>query len=105
MAQFDLHRNADRDQARLFPFLLDIQHPLHRQLESRVVIPLTLADNLDGQPLRRLNPTIEVGGKEYVLLTQQLSAVPMTALGPRVSGATVHREEVLAALDLLISGI
>jgi toxin CcdB len=105
MAQFDVHRNADRDQSRLFPFLVDVQHPLHRQLESRVVIPLTLSENLDGQPLRGLNPMIEVGGKEYVLLTQQLSAIPMTALGPKVPAVGGHRDAVFAALDLLISGV
>jgi toxin CcdB len=105
MAQFDVHRNADREQSRIFPFLIDVQHPLHRQLESRVVIPLTLAQHLDGQPISVLNPAIEVGGREYVMLTQQLSAVPMRALGTRVTGAGARRAAVVAALDLLITGI
>ena len=105
MAQFDIHRNADKDQARLFPFLLDIQHPLHRQLESRVVIPLTLPENLGKHLLPHLNPLVRANGKDYALLTQQLAAVPMEALGPRVANATAQREAVVAALDFLVSGI
>ena len=105
MAQFDIHRNADRDQAKLFPFLLDVQHTLHRQFGSRVVIPITLSENLGKQPLPRLNPVLTINGREYVVLTQQLAAVPLDVLGPRVSSGATHRAAFVDALDLLINGI
>src|SRR5689334_8127131 len=105
MAQFDIYRNADKEAARLFPFLLDIQHPLLDQLESRVVIPLTLPENLARHRLQDLNPLVSVNGKDYVLLTQQLAGVPIQVLGATVSSARVVRESVVAAIDLLVCGI
>ena len=105
MAQFDVHRNADKDQAKLFPFLLDVQHPLHRQFESRVVIPFTLPENLGRHQPPRLNPVVNINGKDYVLLTQQLAAVPLNALGPKTITAAPRRDAIIAALDLLINGI
>lgn len=102
---FDIHRNADKDQAKLFPFLLDVQHALHRQFGSRVVIPLTLSENLGNLPLLRLNPVVTINGKEYVVLAQQLAAVPVDALGPKISSAASHRASIVDALDLLINGI
>lgn len=105
MAQFDVHRNADKDQAKLFPFLLDVQHPLHRQFESRVVIPFTSPENLGRHQLPRLNPVVNINGKDYVLLTQQLAAVPLKALGAKTISAAGHRDVFVAALDLLINGI
>ena len=105
MAQFDIHRNADKDGARIFPYLIDIQHPLHRQFDSRIVIPLTLPDNLGKHVLPHLNPLISVGGKDFAVLTQQLSSIPMSALGPKVTSAAAQREAIVAALDFLISGI
>lgn len=105
MAQFDIHRNADKDQSKLFPFLLDVQHPLHRQFESRVVIPFTLSENLGRHQLPRLNLVVNINGKEYVLLTQQLAAVPLNALGAKAMSAADQRGNFVAALDLLINGI
>ena len=63
MAQYDIHRNADKNGARLFPFVVDVQHDLHRLLESRVVIPLTAPENLAHQPLLHLNPVLRVEGR------------------------------------------
>lgn len=105
MSQFDIHRNADKDQAKLFPFFLDVQHGLHRQFGSRVVIPITLSENLGNQPLPRLNPVLTINGKEYVALAQQLAAIPVEALGPKVSSAASQRASIVDALDLLINGI
>ena len=85
MAQYDIHRNADKNGARLFPFVVDVQHDLHRLLESRVVIPLTAPENLAHQPLPHLNPVLRVEGREFALLTQQLAAVPLPVLGDRGS--------------------
>jgi toxin CcdB len=102
MAQFDVHENPRK---RDFPLLLDVQADLLSRLETRVVVPLVRLERYPATPITRLNPTARVGGVEYVLLFQELAAVPRDALGPRVTSLTGRRAELLAALDLLFSGI
>ena len=85
--------------------MVEVLRTLHRQFGSRVVIPITLSENLGKQPLPRLNPVLTINGKEYVVLTQQLAAVPVDALGPKVSSGATHRAAFVDALDLLINGI
>jgi toxin CcdB len=55
--------------------------------------------------LKTVNPRISVGGVEYILLTQLLAAIPVATLGPPVGSASSQREAIVAALDLLFTGI
>jgi toxin CcdB len=104
MAQFDVHRNADAETRELFPYLLDLQHDLLSVLETRVVAPLATASVM-GRPLSRLNPSWEIEGATVVLSTQELSGVPRGLLGDVVTSLASDRERVLAALDLLFTGV
>lgn len=65
MAQFDLFRHARNKR---YPFLLDLQADLLRGLATRVVAPLTAVKRLNGKPIGRLNPIVEVEGKQYAIL-------------------------------------
>ncbi len=56
------------------------------------------------KPISRLNPTVKISGTEYILLVQELAAVPATALGPVVASLAGHRSDVIAACDLLLTG-
>jgi len=39
------------------------------------------------------------------MLTPQLAGIPVRRLGTKVADLTQHRDEIVAALDLLITGI
>ncbi len=43
MAQFDVFRNPNPGTRASYPYLLDVQPPLFRDLSTRVVIPLAIA--------------------------------------------------------------
>lgn len=101
MAQFDVFRNPRRG---MFPLLLDVQSDLLSQLATRVVVPLASRSRY-GTPLSRLNPTARIGRVEYVLVFQEMAAIPVAALGERVSSLAARRGELVAALDLLFTGI
>jgi toxin CcdB len=51
-----------------------------------------------------LTPEVVIDGKTFILMTPQLAGVALSALGEPVGNLKRYRTEVLAALDLLISG-
>jgi toxin CcdB len=102
MAQFDLFRHGRNKR---YPFLLDIQADLLRDLATRVVAPLTPVKRLGGKPITRLNPVVAVDGAQYAILFQEIAALPVTAIGETVGSLRNRRDELIAALDLLFTGV
>lgn len=102
MAQFDLHRHA---RSKRYPYLIDLQSDLLRDLASRIVAPLMPAAHLRGTPIRRLNPVAVIEGVEHVILFQELAAFPAGELGDVVDTLASRRDELVAALDLVFTGI
>lgn len=102
MAQFDLFRNP---RSRTFPVLLDVQADLLSALATRVVVPMARLRGHGAKPITRLNPTATVGGIEYVLVFQELAAIPVSALGKPIGSLASQRTALIAAVDLLFTGI
>lgn len=102
MAQFDVHRNPRRGE---YPLLLDVQAEVLTQLGTRVVVPMVSLKRFGARPMTRLNPTAKIRNTEYVLVFQELAAVPASALGERVASLEDRRYELVAAIDLLFTGI
>jgi len=102
--QFDVHQNANPSSNDDIPFLLDVQSDLLDGLTTRVVIPLVRASAF-GKPARRLNPVFDVLGQPVVLSTAELAGVHTRHLGPKVESLASERSTIVAALDVLISGI
>lgn len=55
-------------------------------------------------PAKQLNPCIEINGPKLVLATQELAGVPVRILGPETANLDHLRNQIVAALDLLITG-
>ena len=100
MAQFDVYRLGSGG----VEFVLDLQDEMLDNLSTRVVAPLALPETV-GPPMKTLNPRIAGGGVDYILLTHLLAAIPVAALGNPVGSASSQRDAIVAALDLLFSGI
>lgn len=100
MAQFDVYK-AQGGKAEM---LLDLQDEMLEGLSTRVVAPLVIAGTY-GPPMKIVNPSIFIQGKEYVLLAHLLAAVPTTALGERIGSVPEQRSEIIAAMDMLFTGI
>jgi toxin CcdB len=89
----------------MYPLLLDIQADLLSQLATRVVVPMTSVKRYGTKPITRLNPTATVSGVEYVVVFQEIAAIPRSALGKLVGSLASRRAELIAAIDLLFTGI
>jgi toxin CcdB len=104
--QFAVHRNRNAATKARFPFLLDVQSGLLEELGTRVVIPLTPASAATKRgTLQTLTPLCTVEGKPHVLMTPQLAGIAAKELGPPVADLSHDRQAIIAALDLLFTGI
>jgi toxin CcdB len=105
MPQFTVYKNKNPHTQAAVPFLLDIQNDLLDSLETRVVVPLHPAAALKGKTLKTLTPLLVIEGNQFVMLTPQLAGIPKSELGAPVTQVSQHRAEVIAAIDLLVTGI
>jgi toxin CcdB len=102
MPQFAVHRDRQRPNG---PLLLDVQSDLIADLGTRVVVPLVVAEKRRIKPVEILMPEFKVDGKRYVMLTPQLAGISAADLGAKVCSLEDHRDTIVKALDLLITGI
>jgi toxin CcdB len=105
MRQFDVYANTDKDTNKTYPYFIDIQNGLLDTLNSRVVIPLTSAGKPDKTYPTNLCPIIQINNKNYVLLTHQITSVSMTFLKKNECSMMSNRDEIIAAIDFLVTGI
>lgn len=98
MARFDVCLNPEGA-----GYLLDIQADLLSHLNTRVVVPLLPID-VAPQPARTLNPVFRIGDQDFVMATQFLAAVPAALLRSPVTTLEARRDEIVAAIDLLMQG-
>lgn len=86
-----------RDGRRL---VLNVQSDL-LDIATFVVIPLARIGSFDR--VEEVNPQVEVGGVQYLLVTQQLSAVRRSDLMARVADLSAEAGLVIKALDRLLT--
>lgn len=104
MAQFDVYLNPNAATRKIIPYLLDVQADLLDTLATRVVVPLVSAGEM-GTAARHLNPRFKVKGAAVVMSTAELAGVSNRSLGDKVVSLRSKRDEIIAALDLLFTGI
>jgi toxin CcdB len=105
MPQFTVHRNANPGSKTAYPLLLDIQSDLMVDLGTRVVVPLCRTSTMKGKPITNLTPVFDIEGERYTMLTPQLAGVSRKQIGAAVANLRERRTEIIAALDLLITGV
>jgi toxin CcdB len=99
MAQFDAHRLKGSGE-----LVLDCQSDLLSDLDTRFVVPLIAVQDLQAAT-DRLNPQFIIDNQQHVLATQLAGAVQRNELGATVASVRERSFEVIAALDMLISGV
>lgn len=101
MARFDVYKmRAQTD----VPLVVDVQADLLEALRTRVVVPLLLLADAEHEAAARLKPIVDIVGKPYVLMTTDLSAIPISALGEKIASIEQQRQIIVDALDFLFQG-
>lgn len=103
MNQFDVMANPFPRSRERQPFLVNLQSDLlARTLDTVVVAPLERAR---GTYADRLNPSVTVEGEPYVVIAQEVVTVRKSVLGKPCGSIAEERDRIIAALDLLFTGI
>lgn len=101
--QFDVYINSNQDTCGEIPFLLDVQAGILDTLSTRVVVPLILFSVIK-KPIKYLNPVFQVKNRKIVMFTQELAGIPMSLLTEKVANIASNRQEIVAAMDFLLTG-
>jgi toxin CcdB len=104
MAQFDVFANPVSSARRTYPLVVCLQSELNAGGTEAVVAPLALRRNLSGAS-GRLAPAVHIDDQEYLVLTNNLTSLPVRDLGRRIANLTSHRQSLMTAIDLLFFGI
>ena len=105
MSQFSLYKNNDKSTSATYPYFVDVQSELLDSLNTRLALPLTPVELLEHKAPSHLCPTIHIDEGDYVILTQQMASVPTKLLTEPVNDLSTFRDEIIAAIDFLITGI
>lgn len=98
MARFDVYAGVGAAEG----YVVDVQAPLLYGLATRIVIPLLPRDTT--LAVRELNPIVDVGGRSFMLMTQELAAIPRSLLRQPVVSLADRRDDTTRALDTLFTG-
>ena len=98
MARFDLYSGMGDGER----YVVDVQADLLEPLATRVVIPLLPLGVT--KVIRNLNPVVRIDDQDFVVVTQELSAVRRSELRRKVGSLADRRDEITRALDILLVG-
>jgi toxin CcdB len=85
--------------------VVDIQSGLLDELSTRVVIPLLQRDKAPMRLAGTLNPCLRIDGREFVLMPQMIASIPVSELAQPSGTAVGYRDEIVRAIDTIISGL
>lgn len=102
MAQFDVHTNNGKHKNAI-PFVVIVQSSQFDSYRRRVVVPLVRAKEVGSQPFAAFNPTFTIRGVKVILHPLEIVSIPLDQLGVRAGSLVEHAQEIIAALDVLIT--
>lgn len=105
MSQFILYKNLDKNTSNAYPYFVDVQSELLSTLNTRLVIPLTPLHLLENKAPSHLCPKVHIKQGDFVVLTPQMTSIPTKILVEPVTDLSTFRDEIIAAIDFLITGI
>lgn len=105
MAQFSVYQNKNKATQATYPLLLNIQNDLLASMTTCVVVPLTPLQTMAHQPMSKLTPVLLVQGQDYCMITPQLAGIHKRELGAEIEILTAYQNDIIAAVDFLLSGV
>jgi toxin CcdB len=102
MPQFDVHRNTGR-QRETIPFVVIVQSSLYNDFRRRVVVPLVRKELLGSITDPSFNPTFTIESIDVVLHPLEIVSMPTGQLGAWVGSLSGAGDQIIRAIDQLLS--
>ena len=93
-----------RPRGRDVQWVIVLQDSLHDDLSTRLVAPLVRPEALARTPAG-LHPMVDVDGQRWLVMMPLLASLPLTDLEPPLAHLADARRDLVAAIDLLVTGI
>jgi toxin CcdB len=104
VAQFDVYLNPSESAGKGIPFVVVLQSDLLDALATRLVMPLATLDFADKVP-EKLCPLVTVNGQKLRALAHYAAPVPVRSLRQMVGNLSSQSHLLIAAMDVVISGV
>ena|SRR5579872_954463 len=101
--QFDVFPSPVRSERAERPYVLVLQHKIFSAANSRALASLVVSN--DSTFPERAMPGLRVRGRLYYLLATDLFTLPTKYLHTAVANLESDRDRIIAALDLVFTGI
>lgn len=101
--QFDVVRNPISAWRTVRPFLISVQHDWLRDSKRRLLAPLVVPSAI--KPTPRLNPLLQILDQQFFLMPDDLVTLGVRRLSEAIANMESDRHRILAALDLVFTGI
>jgi len=104
MAQFDVYPNPSSSAKHGIPYVVVVQSDLLDALATRLTIPLAI-NAWAGTTPEKLSPVITVNGQNLRALAHYAAPLPTRALRQTVGNVSAHAAALIAAMDVVLSGV
>lgn len=104
MSQFSVYKNTNSKTSNIYPYICEVQSDLLRDLKTTVVIPICEYSAYKNEKIELLTPVVRINHKKHILMTQQLAGISRKDIGNQITKLTDYRDEIIAALDFMITG-
>lgn len=103
MAQLDIYENRDKESSEEIPYLIDIQHDIHKNLKTRMMIPLVCVEAQRAE-ISKLCPVFTIQDRKVFASIPEMAAYPVAETGSKVTSLESERIALFAAIDFLMHG-
>ncbi len=103
--QFDVFDNPSPRMRELYPYVVDIQSDLLSGLATRMVVPIAITALGAKELPRRLSPLLVVKQQSLMLVPFEAAPLDRRLLKKKVASLKERANEIVSAMDAVISGV
>lgn len=103
--QFDVFVNPSPRMRTQYPYVVDIQSNLLSGLSTRMVAPLAITALEDSDLPSRLCPVFTISNQRLMFVPYEAAPLPKKLLRKRVVSLKHSAPEIIAAVDVVLSGV
>ena len=103
--QFSVFENPSPRMREVYPYVVDVQSDLLSALATRMVVPLAVTTLGAHELPRRLCPVFTVNDKPLMLVPFEAAPLDKRLLRAEIASVQNRSQEIIAAMDAVLSGI
>ena len=103
--QYDVYPNPSPRMRDVYPYVVEIQSDLLKALATRMVVPLALTQLPPSSVPRRLCPLFQVNNLSLMLVPFEAAPLDKRHLKSKVTSLRERANDIVAALDAVLSGV